>query len=70
MRALKLLLAARAAGVGLRLVDGAVMLSGPAELRSVWLAKLRPHRKALAAWLATEQAIERARAATTTPRAP
>ena len=65
MKALRLMQAARAAGAGLRLVDGAVMLSGSDELRRVWLAKLRPHRKALVAWLVTEQAIERARAATT-----
>ena len=66
MKVLKLMQAARAAGAGLRLVDGVAMLSGSDELRHVWLAKLRPHRKALVAWLAAEQTIERARAATTT----
>ena len=33
-----------------------------------WVNKLRPHFPEVAAWLVTEQAIERARAATTTPR--
>lgn len=65
MKALKLMQAARAAGAGLRLVDGNALLAGTDEVRRVWLAKLRPHRKALVAWLATEQAIERARSITT-----
>lgn len=71
MKALELILAARAAAIGVSLVDGQVCLStltGTERTLRPWVNKLRPHFPEVAAWLVTEQAIERARAATTTPR--